>query len=313
MQQHACGLQSSARPQRTSQRTPHAQHLVSYQQDAQREGLMAMFNTHGPHSLEGEKAAARICSCSGNTTSACLEVLPLTINLHMASFHLICELRYRNSIQILTADNAGKRCPRGDMLRGMRDADHALACPKHSSLCTLRHGCLNNIWCDGARCAGLASAVVSELRQLRMQPGVRRHENASEDARSDALLVMPGGMLVIDESIVHALAVTYLQGTVAARKSAEVDGAAAAMGEPNKEDEHRLDIDGSAHGWEPVVMESGGRLGKGAMRVVNRLAKIAAELDALEKHVFVRRVKGGGRGNPAVLDLGEDRRVLVTI
>ena len=36
-------------------------------------------------------------------------------------------------------------------------------------------------------------------------------------------------------------------------------------------------------------MESGGGLGKGAMRVVNRLAKFAA--DGVEKHVFVRRTQ----------------------
>ena len=68
-----------------------------------------------------------------------------------------------------------------------------------------------------------------------MQPGVRRH---------DALLAMPEGMLVTDVNIVHALAVTYLQGTVAAGKSAEVDGAAAPMGKHNKEDEYCRDIDG---------------------------------------------------------------------
>ena len=43
----------------------------------------------------------------------------------------------------------------------------------------------------------------------------------------------------------------------------------------------------------PVVMEPGGRLGKGSMRVLNRLATIAAESDGVEKHVFVRpRARG---------------------
>ena len=50
-------------------------------------------------------------------------------------------------------------------------------------------------------------------------------------------------------------------------------------------------------------MEAGGRLGKGSMRVLNRLATIAAESDGVEKHVFVRcaqealsvaRVRGNG-------------------
>ena len=152
----------------------------------------------------------------------------------MANSQLVWELRFRNGIQSLPADSAGKRCPCGDMLRGMRDADNALPCP--SSLRTLRHDYLNMVRCDAARCTEVASAVDPRLQ---MQAGVRRNENAREDACGDALLAMLEGVPVIDVNVVHALAVTYLQGTVAAGKSAEVDGAAAAMGEHNKEDEHR--------------------------------------------------------------------------
>ena len=126
-----------------------------------------------------------------------------------------------------------------------------------------------------------------------MQPGVRRHKIAREDACGDALLAMPEGMLAIAVNALHALVVTYLQCAVAAGKSAEVDGAAAAMGEHNKDVEYRCDIDGGAYEREPVMIESGGRLGKGAMLVINRLpvAKIAAESDGVEEHVFVRRVQ----------------------
>ena len=102
---------------------------------------------------------------------------------------------------------------------------------------------------------------------------------------------MPERMLVIDVNVVHALAATYLQGTVAAGKSAEVDGAAAAMGEHSKEEECRRDVDGGAYDWKFVVMQSGGWLGKGAMRVTDRLAKLAAGSDGVEKHVCVRRVQ----------------------
>ena len=127
-----------------------------------------------------------------------------------------------------------------------------------------------------------------QLRALQMQPGVRRHAQAREDARGDALLAMPKGMLVLDVNIVHAPAVAFLEGTVATGSSADVDGAAAAIGE---KDEYRHDIDGGAYEWVPVVMESGGRLGKGSVRVLNRLAMIAAESGGVEKHVFVRRAQ----------------------
>ena len=123
---------------------PYAQRLVNRRQkDAQRKRLMAMFNIHDPHSLEGAQAAARIRSCSGGAASAYIEMLPLTHNLRMAHCHLTYGLRFRNGIQTLPADNAGKRCPCSDMLSGMRDADYALTCPKHRSLRTLRHDYLN--------------------------------------------------------------------------------------------------------------------------------------------------------------------------
>ena len=97
--------------------------------------------------------------------------------------------------------------------------------------------------------------------------------HAHEDARGDALRAMPEGMLVINVKIVHAPAIAYLQGTVARGKSVEVD-AATTMVENNKEDEHRHDIDGGACDRELMVMESTRKLGKGAMRVVNRLELI---------------------------------------
>ena len=71
------------------------------------------------------------------------------------------------------------------------------------------------------------------------------------------------------------------------------------MGEEKKEEEHRRDIEGGAYDWEVVMMESEGRPGTGAnnpckpvgnlqMHVTNRLARIAADADGVEKHVFVR-------------------------
>ena len=60
-------------------------------------------------------------------------------------------------------------------------------------------------------------------------------------------------------------------------------------------EEHCRDIDGGAYDWEPVVSDSGGRLPTGAVRVINRLAKLAAHSDGVyklvPKHVFVRRMQ----------------------
>jgi hypothetical protein len=94
---------------------------------------MAMLNSNDPESLEGAQAAAHIRMCSGGVASAYLEVLPLTQKLRMDNFHLTWESRFRSDIQILPGDSAGKRHPCDDMLRGMRGADHALTCPKHTA------------------------------------------------------------------------------------------------------------------------------------------------------------------------------------
>ena len=106
---------------------------------------MATFGINDPHSLEGAQTAACIRSCSGGAMSAYLEVPPVTHNMHMAGTCLTWELRFSNGIHIMPANNAGKRCPCGSMLRGMRDADLALTCTKHSSARALRHDHLNKV------------------------------------------------------------------------------------------------------------------------------------------------------------------------
>ena len=121
-----------------------------------------------------------------------------------------------------------------------------------------------------------------------MHSGARRLEDARKDMHGSALLAMPEGMLMIDVRVMHALAVMYLQGTVAASKSVEVDCAAAAVCEPKKKEEYRS---------KSMVAPStsnlfAGRLGAGAMRIINRLAKCAADYDGVEKLVFVQRMQG---------------------
>jgi hypothetical protein len=269
---------------------PRAQREVSRRHaDADRERLMAAFDVNDPLSTAGAQAAARVRSCAGGAASAFLEALPTSHDMRIANSALSWELRFRLGIQVMPLDNAGRRCACGAYLRGAQDATHALICAQQSGVRTLRHDNLNKVWCGVARCAGVASAVEPKLRMMQMQPGVRRHEQAREDARGDALLAMTNGMLVIDVNVVHAPSQSYLEGTVRRGSAAEVDGAAAAMAEDNKADQYRNDVEGGAYDWEPVVMETGGRLGKGAMRVLNRLALVAAESDGVEKHVFVRR------------------------
>ena len=58
------------------------------------------------------------------------------------------------------------------------------------------------------------------------------------------------------------------------------------MDEHHKE-EYPRDIDGGAYNWELVMKQSGGRLGKGPVLAIHKLAKIAGESNVVEKHVCV--------------------------
>ena len=94
---------------------------------------------------------------------------------------------------------------------------------------------------------------------MQMQPGARRHTKACNGARGDTVLAMPDGLLVLDFTVVHAPAQTYLTGTPAFASSAEVDDAPARLGEDLKDTEYLNNVNGGAYTHAPVVMESGGR------------------------------------------------------
>ena len=180
----------------------------------------------------------------------------------------------------------GIRCLCNRRLRGAQHAYHDMICESLSGSRSMRHDYLIRY---DAKLLAVASAVEPSLRAMQMQPGARRHAKERNGARGDAILAMPDGLLVLDVKIVYAPAQTYLTGTPAFGSSAEVDGATARLGEDLKDTEYRIDGDAGACTHTPVVMESGGGLGKRAMGVLNQLATIAAELDGVDKRAFMRR------------------------
>ena len=93
----------------------------------------------------------------------------------------------------------------------------------------MRRDYLNRVWCEAARCAGVASAVEPSLRAMQMQPGVRRHTKARNGARGDAILAMSDGLLVPDVKVVHAPVQMSLTGAPAFGSSVEVDDVAARL------------------------------------------------------------------------------------
>ena len=207
----------------------------------------------------------------------------------MQNAHLTWELRFRLGIQVVPSDAQGKRCLCNEVLQGPLVDHHVHRCDQLSGCRTARHDDTNGVLCEVGRCAGVAASVEPTLRAMQLLPGRRRHRQARDGARGDALLGMPEGQLVVDVQYVHAPLQTYLQGSEATGSSAAVDGAAAHYAEGKKLDKYRDDVDGGAYDFEPFVVESGGRLGKRAMGVINRLASVAAESEGVQKRVFVMR------------------------
>ena len=71
----------------------------------------------------------------------------------------------------------------------------------------------------------------------RFQRGVAAPAQAASERRGDALVVMPGGgVVVVDVKVVHAPAASYRRGRGPAVGSAKVSGWAAAKGEKGKVD-----------------------------------------------------------------------------
>ena len=68
----------------------------------------------------------------------------------------------------------------------MRDTNHALTCPKLSSVRTLHH----DTWTRYCAMRRTAPEVVPKVREMQTQPGVRRHEDA---ARGDEFLATWAG------------------------------------------------------------------------------------------------------------------------
>ena len=114
----------------------------------------------------------------------------------------------------------------------------------------MRHNYLNKVWCEAARCAGVAPAV---------EPLLRAMARKATDGR------------MVLNKVAHALAQTYLTAPPAFGSSAEVVVAAARLCEDLKGTEYCNDVDGGACTHAPVVLESGGRLCKRALGVLNQL------------------------------------------
>ena len=265
-------------------------------------------------------ARLRSVSCrmrpgGGRPASAFLEVLPVapTLRLSDRDFRSALQLRLR-LLEVLSAA-IGLTCGCKRKLCET-DAEHALLCKLLSGASTLRHDILVGFGCRAASRAGIASSKEPVLRQLQRQEHAARRRARGDGQRGDALFVLHEGVLAIDVSVVHPAAEacvtkerqglaqnvasgfgqrkTDLKQQLAAHNSTGRD-VCAGRGEhrwrrcrgARKVEKSSCGQAGGGYDFEPVVVETYGRLGEPAFELPARLARVAAESGKVDEGKFI--------------------------
>ena len=91
-------------------------------------------------------------------------------------------------------------------------------------------------------------------------------------------MLLPSGMTVVDGSVIHPAASSYLQAP-------RTVGSAVAVRDAAKTVQYES-IDRNGYTFVPISVETFGRLGKPAMEFINKLAATAAAAGAVEKSAF---------------------------
>jgi hypothetical protein len=254
---------------------PGVQHTFSrFVADRRGQQLMASFNGGG---MEGRQHQARLRSCASRAASAWIEALPTSAALRLTDLEFASSMRHRLGLSHMPANAPGVQCFCGRHM-GQGNTDHAMTCKSLSGAMTLRHDNLKHIWRRIANRAGVATSAEPVLRPLR---GVQAAAIANRpESRGDILLVLPDGLTVADVSVVHPAAPTYVAA------AAQTDGSAAAARDQLKRARYQSD-DPAAYAFQPLSVETYGRMGKPAMQMLNTLASAAVNAGVQLKGDFV--------------------------
>ncbi len=253
---------------------------------------------------------ARLRSVACRPASAFLDALPVAPTLRLSDRDFRSALQLRLGLLEVLSAAVGLTCGCNRKLRET-DAEHALVCKLLSGAFTLRHDILVGLWCRAASRAGVASSKEPVLRQLQQQGQAARRRARGDGLRGDALLVLHEGPLVIDVSVVHPAAETYVQD------AANTDGAAAAVRGARKVEKYSCGQAGGGYDFEPVIVETYGRLGEPAFELLQRLAGIAAASGKVDEGKFIENTLKEMsvalcRGNGSILAAGQKVLVHVT-
>lgn len=219
---------------------------------------------------------ARLNSCSCRTASMWLDTLPTSHALQLSDADFGSAMRHRLGLSQMPSNAPGVQCSCNRFMQ-QGDLDHAMTCKSLSGVRTLRHDILKGIVRRISNRAGIASSVEPTLRTL---PGSQSAAISTRpESRGDVLMVLPSGMTVVDVSVIHPAASSYLQ-------AARTVGGAAAVRDAAKTVRYES-IDPNGYTFVPISVETFGRLGKPAMELINKLAATAAAGGAVEKSAFM--------------------------
>ena len=247
--------------------------LARFVADRRGSDLLASFDSN---TEEGMRNIARMRSCACRPASLWLDTLPTCMALQLSNNDYVSAMRLRLGLTYLPPNAPGVQCSCGRHIEAC-DVDHAMTCNTLKGAATLRHEILKEIWRRITRRAGIASSVEPLLHSL---PGAHAAAIADRpESRGDILLVLPDGLTVVDVSVVHPAASTYMH-------AARVEGGAAAMRDQAKRAQYESG-DPNGYAFVPLSMESFGRLGKPAMQLLNTLATKAVDGGVVVKGSFV--------------------------
>ena len=163
------------------------------------------------------------------------------------------------------------------------EADHAMVCRQTAGWSTRRHDNMIPVICRSVHCTGNSTSLEP------LYAGVLASSDAQGAAagqrRGDVLTTMPSGrILAIDCVVTHPAAASYV------KQAALKAGYAAEQAERRKHLQFR-EISSAAFDFKPFAIESYGRLGKEACRLISELGDAVEASGRGSKAVFVRNVR----------------------
>jgi hypothetical protein len=242
----------------------------------------ALLESFDPNTTEG-CGRAQLLSCACRPASAWLDTLPLTKSLELKSGEVCTGLSHRLGISMLPSNAPAVQCDCGAPLCPS-DVDHGMRCPSLAAHTTLRHDILKGILRRVVHRAGIAFTQEPTLSRL---PGLARGAGISASgasirvgARGDILLALPGGITIADISVIHPLSINTLPA------AATTAGAAEARRDQQKRATYAR-VEPNGFPFVPFSVESYGRLGQPAMKLLHALGEEAASPGGVSRASFV--------------------------